>query len=61
MPVTGDMNKGFRGIACLAEHKAEFAESIETAVRYANTLGCKKLMNKTLSKDQPYLILAIVP
>ncbi|VDD94515.1 unnamed protein product [Enterobius vermicularis] len=40
---TGDMNKGFRGIACLAEHKAEFAESIETAVRYANTLGCKKI------------------
>ena len=33
----------------MPEHKKEFVESLEKAVHYANTLGCKKLMEYVIT------------
>ncbi|VDO60431.1 unnamed protein product [Heligmosomoides polygyrus] len=39
----GDWSRGFRGLAALPTCKAEFRESIDTAVHYAKTLNCDKV------------------
>jgi hydroxypyruvate isomerase len=39
----GDLAAGERGIASLPGREAEFAASIETALRYANALGCPRI------------------
>ena len=39
----GDWAKGERGIAIFPERKAEFAAGVDTALRYAKALNCKKL------------------
>jgi hydroxypyruvate isomerase len=39
----GDWAAGERGIACLPGREAEFAEGVETAVRYARALGCERI------------------
>src|SRR5690606_37607992 len=39
----GDWDKGERGIACLPHRVAEFKESVDRAIEYAQALGCKQL------------------
>uniref|UniRef100_F1LBV7 Putative hydroxypyruvate isomerase n=1 Tax=Ascaris suum TaxID=6253 RepID=F1LBV7_ASCSU len=39
----GDWLKGDRGIAAIPTHKNDFGETLETAVKYANTLAVKKI------------------
>lgn len=39
----GDWNLGERGMACHPGREAEFAASVETALRYARVLGCRRL------------------
>lgn len=39
----GDWAAGERGLACLPERRAEFAESVVLARDYARTLGCRTL------------------
>lgn len=39
----GDWAAGERGMACLPGREAEFADSVETAMGYAQATGCKKL------------------
>ncbi|MBB3936534.1 2-oxo-tetronate isomerase [Aureimonas phyllosphaerae] len=39
----GDWAAGERGIACLPGREAEFTQGVETAVRYARTLGCRRV------------------
>ncbi|KHN73455.1 Putative hydroxypyruvate isomerase [Toxocara canis] len=39
----GDWSKGDRGIAAIPMRKKDFTESLEIAVKYANTLACKKI------------------
>ncbi|VDM49849.1 unnamed protein product [Toxocara canis] len=39
----GDWSKGDRGIAATPMRKKDFTESLEIAVKYANTLACKKI------------------
>jgi len=40
---SGNWAGGERGIACLPERVEEFREGVETAIRYAKALGCKRL------------------
>jgi len=40
---SGDWAGGERGIACLPDRVEEFREGVETAIRYAEALGCKRL------------------
>lgn len=39
----GDWAAGERGIACLPEREAEFADGVGTAIQYAKALGCGQL------------------
>jgi hydroxypyruvate isomerase len=39
----GDWAQGERGIACLPGREAEFAAGVQTALRYAQATGCRKL------------------
>jgi len=39
----GDWAAGERGMACHPGREAEFAASVETALRYAQALGCRRL------------------
>jgi hydroxypyruvate isomerase len=39
----GNWAAGERGIACLPERVSEFETSVETAIRYAKVLGCRKI------------------
>ena len=39
----GDWTRGERGMACHPGREAEFAASVETALRYAKALGCRRL------------------
>lgn len=39
----GDWARGERGMACHPGREAEFAASVETALRYARALGCRRL------------------
>lgn len=39
----GDLVAGDRGIACLPGREAEFRDSLETALRYADALGTRRL------------------
>jgi hydroxypyruvate isomerase len=39
----GDVGAGDRGLAAVAGREAEFRASIETALRYAETLGCPRV------------------
>ena len=39
----GDWEAGERGLAALPGREAEFATSVDLAVRYAEALGCKRL------------------
>src|SRR5262249_62307136 len=40
---TGDASKGERGLAALPERQAEFAKSFETALRYAEATGGRRV------------------
>ena len=39
----GDWAAGERGLACLPQRRAEFAAGVETALAYAETLGCRRV------------------
>src|SRR5699024_1840169 len=39
----GDWNSGDRGMAAIPGREKEFRASVETALRYAETLGCTRL------------------
>jgi hydroxypyruvate isomerase len=39
----GDFAAGERGIACLPGREAQFRESVQTALRYAQATGCRRL------------------
>jgi hydroxypyruvate isomerase len=39
----GDWDAGERGLAALPGREAEFAEAVETGLRYARALGCRRL------------------
>lgn len=39
----GDWDAGERGIACLPDRISEFQDGVETAISYANALGCKQI------------------
>lgn len=39
----GDWAAGERGLACLPQRRAEFAAGVETALAYAEALGCRRV------------------
>ena len=39
----GDWDAGERGIGCLPDRRAEFRDSVETAIAYGRVLGCPKI------------------
>ncbi len=51
----GDWAAGERGLSAIPGREAEFQESVATALRYAEALGCKKLhcMGGLLGKNLP--------